>query len=317
MLAITHAPADGTIIDGTSKGDGTAAILKAAGWKWGRSITAWYLPFSRDRAPQLARIDRTVDALRAAGYDVETDIDTTFRDAADAHRDRNARLTDRAEVLATKANRKTDAANAAHARHDRACDSLPPGGEPVKIGHHSETGHRRALDRAHTTARAARDADALAAETARRAAAAARSTEHRYNPAVIHRRLERQSAELRSIDRQLTTYEQTHHNDTDNPARARHIEQLQLNKAELESDIEYWTAVRAEQDAQDGPKLYNRTDLRPGYYICCHNSWYRVRRVNAKTVTVDTDPGWNDKIPYDKITDARAEDAKTTIRPGQ
>ncbi|MEE2061689.1 hypothetical protein [Rhodococcus artemisiae] len=104
---MTHAPADGTIIEGTSKGDGTAAILKAAGWKWGRSITAWYLPFSRDRAPQLARIDRTVAALRDAGYDVETDIDTTFRAAADAHRDRDARLTDRAEALAAKAEKQS------------------------------------------------------------------------------------------------------------------------------------------------------------------------------------------------------------------
>ncbi len=51
MLTITHTPTEGTTIDGTSKGDGTAPILKTAGWKWGRSITAWYIPHSRDRAP--------------------------------------------------------------------------------------------------------------------------------------------------------------------------------------------------------------------------------------------------------------------------
>ncbi|WP_068166599.1 DUF3560 domain-containing protein [Rhodococcus phenolicus] len=317
MLTINHTPADGTIIDGTTKGDGTAAILKTAGWKWGRSITAWYLPFSRDRAPQLARIDRTAEALRAAGYAVDTDIDTELRAAADAHRDRDARLTDRADALAAKAERKADAADAARARHDRACDALPYGGEPVKIGHHSEARHRRALDRAHTTARAAIDADAAAAEATRRATVAAHSTDHRNNPAVIHRRIERQSAELRRIERLLTDYEHAHNTDPGNAARARHIEQLRLDKAELEADIEYWTAVRAAQDADGGPKLYTRADLRPGYYVCCHSTWYRIRRVNAKTVTVETDPGWNDKIPYDKITDARAEDAKTTIRPGQ
>ncbi|SEE09458.1 hypothetical protein SAMN04490240_4828, partial [Rhodococcus pyridinivorans] len=95
MLTITHTPTAGTIIDGTSKGDGTAPILKTAGWKWGRSITAWYIPHSRDRAPHLARIEHTAAALRAAGHDVETDIDTTLRDGTDAHHDHNERLTHR------------------------------------------------------------------------------------------------------------------------------------------------------------------------------------------------------------------------------
>ncbi|MGW0021600.1 DUF3560 domain-containing protein [Rhodococcus sp. NPDC003382] len=313
MLTITHTPTGGTIVDGTAKGDGTAPILKATGWKWGRSITAWYLPFSRDRAPQLARIDRTAEALRAAGFEVETDIDTTFRDAADAHRDRDTRLADRAEALAAKADRKAAAAEAAHARHHRACNALPEGGEPIKVGHHSEARHRRALDRAHSTARAAIEADAAARSAAESARIAARSTDHRYTPAVIHRRIERQSAELRSIDRRLAEYHQAGHT----AATSSHVQQLELNKAELEADIDYWTAVRAEQDATDGPKLYSRADLRPGCFVSCSGSWHKVIRVNAKSVTVATAYSWTDRLPYDKITDARAEDAQTPIRPGQ
>ena len=34
---------------------------------------------------------------------------------------------------------------------DAARDALPPMGEPIKIGHHSEKHHRKAIERAHTT----------------------------------------------------------------------------------------------------------------------------------------------------------------------
>ncbi|MBS9371082.1 DUF3560 domain-containing protein [Rhodococcus sp. B50] len=187
---------------------------------------AWYIPHSRDRAPHLARIEHTAAALRAAGYDVETDIDTTLRDGTDAHQDRNERLTDRAAALAAKAERKATAAAAAHARHDHACAALPEGGEPIKVGHHSERRHRRALDRAHTTARASIEADAAARSAAESARIAARSTDYRYTPAVIHRRIERQSAELRSIERHLTKYRAAGHTaETSN-----HMHQLELTK---------------------------------------------------------------------------------------
>ena len=59
MLSITHTHEAGTIIEGTAKGDGSAAILKANRWRWGRSIDAWYVPNSRDRLPQHHIITRT------------------------------------------------------------------------------------------------------------------------------------------------------------------------------------------------------------------------------------------------------------------
>lgn len=32
---------------------------KRHGWRWGRSITAWYVPHSRDRLPKMPGIERT------------------------------------------------------------------------------------------------------------------------------------------------------------------------------------------------------------------------------------------------------------------
>ena len=52
MTAITHTPAGGTILEGTTKGDGTNHILKTCGpWRWSRNLGAWYIPRSRDTAP--------------------------------------------------------------------------------------------------------------------------------------------------------------------------------------------------------------------------------------------------------------------------
>jgi hypothetical protein len=49
-ITISHTRAEGTIVDGTAKGDGTAPILKAAGFRWAPSIKAWIIQQSRDRA---------------------------------------------------------------------------------------------------------------------------------------------------------------------------------------------------------------------------------------------------------------------------
>ena len=48
MLTITHTAAEGTLIEGTSRADGTNHILKACGWRWSRNLGAWYVPASRD-----------------------------------------------------------------------------------------------------------------------------------------------------------------------------------------------------------------------------------------------------------------------------
>ena len=36
MIAITHTPATGTTLEGTTRGDGTNQLLKPHGWRWSR-----------------------------------------------------------------------------------------------------------------------------------------------------------------------------------------------------------------------------------------------------------------------------------------
>ena len=82
-LTITHTHAEGTLIDGTSRGDGSAEVLKAQRWRWSRNLGSWYIPQSRDRRAKLPQINATATALRAAGFTVELDIDDHSNDLDD------------------------------------------------------------------------------------------------------------------------------------------------------------------------------------------------------------------------------------------
>jgi hypothetical protein len=175
MLTITHTHAEGTLIDGTSKGDGTAEALKANGWRWGRSISTWFVPQSRDRLPKLGTIQRTTTALEAAGFTVTTNIDSSHRPMVEVEAGKMQRQADRVDALEHKADRKSTAETAAWEREEAALRRLPEGGEPIKIGHHSETRHRNAIAKADRATRAALDATATAQQAQARADAAASS----------------------------------------------------------------------------------------------------------------------------------------------
>lgn len=138
MLTITHTHETGTIIDGTCKGDGSAEVLKANRWRWGRSIAAWYVPHSCDNRANRHRIEATAAALREAGFEVETVIDDTTRTTAEVEAGKIARQADRVDAVEAKAERKSAAADAAWEAAKRDLGRPPEGGEPIKVGHHSE-----------------------------------------------------------------------------------------------------------------------------------------------------------------------------------
>ena len=70
MITISHTHADGTLVYGTSKEDGTAAILKANRFRWFPSIRLWGVPQSRDHLAKRWQIDAAANSLRAAGHEV-------------------------------------------------------------------------------------------------------------------------------------------------------------------------------------------------------------------------------------------------------
>lgn len=102
-LTITHTAADGTLVEGATRADGTASILKAHGWRWSPNLDSWYLRNSRDRAPHTTVIARTAEALRAAGHPTTVSIDHTAHPKTAVEADRHGWPDHRASAPTDKA----------------------------------------------------------------------------------------------------------------------------------------------------------------------------------------------------------------------
>lgn len=314
MLTITHTAHEGTLIEGTSRNDGTGPILKANGWRWFPSIGMWGIRSSRDRAPKRVTINLTADALRAAGFEVTVEIDATARPAAEVEADVIARQADRVDALRAKADRKAADAEQAWTAERRACDSLPPGGEPIKVGHHSEGRHRRAIDKAHDALGRAVGAEADAKEAARRAETAAHSTGARYSPITVKNRLDKLEAEQRADQRLLDGHERTlyviagqKHVEITTPAQGAYRETVTARMAERAEKIAMWQEVRAEQLDSGTASNHGPDTIAKGDLVQWRGTWYPVKRVNKKTVTIPSIVGgsWTDTLGYHLITGHR------------
>lgn len=301
-IEITHAADEGTLVHGTARGDGTNTILKATGFRWFRTLGLWGISGSRDRQPNRYTIERAADALRAAGHTVTVDVDATHRSTAEAEADRAHRQAQRVEALAARESEQ------------RAVEALPPGGEPIKIGHHSESRHRNAITRAHDATRRAIDATDLAHQAQDRAQAAAATTAHRYNPITVKNRIEKLEAEQRSDQRTLDGYRRvvartaTHeYVDEFDAATGSYREQVIARMAQRGDQIAYWKAIYADLQTSGVASTHSRDNITKGDLIKYRGHWYPVIRVNAKTVSVRLHEraSWTDRIGYHEIAGHR------------
>lgn len=191
VLRIEHTSSEGTLIDGAGRGDGTGAVLKVNGWRWGRSIGLWYLPMSRDRAPKHDLIEATMAALRAAGYEVEVGIDPTPREGTAIDADFAARATSREQRHLEQEKRHQAAADAARDRADDLSARFA-GGQPILRGHYSQAGAERDQRRMHTQMNRAISESAAAVGA-------------RENPVTVGNRIHRLRTEVRTYYRRLAT----------------------------------------------------------------------------------------------------------------
>lgn len=202
----------GAILYGSCRDD-ASAIKAVGGWKWSRSLNAWYLPRSwRDET-----VERKVEAtVKALGCAVETE-------AVESGEDRLARLADnaetRAERLAAKSEAARDEAMARYAKA-KALSDVIPFGQPVIAGHHSQARHLRDLakirngigaaveglnesDRLADAARSAEQTGERLADPARRMARLVAIDRELAGPMTSARRRERLVAEREALDAQL------------------------------------------------------------------------------------------------------------------
>lgn len=293
-LTIEHTTAEGTLLLDTTRGDGSAEVVKALGWRWSRSLGAWFVPRSRDRAPRRDLIDTTADALRKAEHEVTVHIDATVADPAEAE----ARRAERAEARTARLQGRAEREEKEAERHDAAGRRIAAGiplGQPILKGHHSqpraERDHRRLAGHFDASVQHSRNA-----EEARRAAQiAAASTDARNAPVTVGNRIERLAADERKLTRSLEGLA------ADAPWAAARREELE----HLRADLAYWRQVREQQIADGTATNYGRETVRKGDAVKIGGTWHRVERANAKTVAVPSGYGWTNNAPWHQVTDHR------------
>lgn len=326
-ITITHTHADGTLIDGSRKGDGVWEILKGLGhnWRYFRSLGQIGLGQSRDRMADTWKISKAAEALRAAGHEVTVTVDESERRSfAEAEAERYARAEDRAERMAGHAANAAARSEAAHSRASAIADGIPFG-QPILVGHHSERRHRRDLDRIHNLHGKGFEEARKAEHFEHRAQNAEKEQAHRESIPTTLRRIEKLEAGQRKLQRRVDGTDP--YMNYGKPAQGAYLERLTGRLAEIAEQLTYWRGVVARREAEDGVKIWSRDDFTKGDYMQFMGTWYEVLRVSAKSVTIPamindgpivTKAGgrctWTDTIPYHKVTGRKsAEDIAAIV----
>lgn len=296
MLEITHDEEQGTLLEGTSKGDGAGDVVKSLGWRWSGRAGAWFIPRSRDHAPKMHTIERAADALRSAGHEVSVSVDSSH-DPVAVDRRIAERSVERAEYLTSRADVQERKAESHYGVVQQISDAIPAG-QPILVGHHSEARARRDIARMDANMRASIEHSDNAQQLRAAASSAAATPGARHNPVTVGNRIERLSAEERRLVRRLEG--------VDNAVLQEHLERIR-------ADLDYWRGVQAEQFAGGVAVEYGPDTVHPGDEVLISGIWRRVVRVNKKSVSVDSGYSWTDRAPWHKVQKHRANVEPVTI----
>jgi hypothetical protein len=288
-ITLTHTPADGTLADGTSRGDTAGTVLKANRFRFSRKLGMWYLPHSRDKSANTELIERTAAALREAGHSVETTIDNdATRSFAEAEAERAERAEERAERFAGYADNAAARSDARSRAGHQMLDVIPMG-QPILVGHHSEKRDRayrnRALD---NLEKSFLEAD-KATHWSDRSEAVTSHQQRRESTGTTLRRIEKLEADERYWMRTLETGHNSGGWSTDTPEK---VAEINRRLAAVREQLEHWRAQIAAKE-QAGVKIWSRDDFQKGDFARIGNHWNEVMRVNAKTLTVPYVNNWS------------------------
>ncbi|KUL23200.1 DUF3560 domain-containing protein [Streptomyces regalis] len=290
-IEITHTRRDGTLVEGTDKGDGSAEILRMRdyGWrrsvpfKWSRYLGCWYLPHSRDKQAVRPTIDLLAERLRKKDFEVSITINEDERRSfAEAEADRAERAEGRAERFGGYADNAAASSESLHGQARQMASSIPFG-QPILVGHHSEQRDRNFRDRIHNTMGKGIAEGERASYWANREEASANYEKFRKNPPRTLRRIAKLEAELRRVEKwQKGESAGGFTRDIGNPET---VAELERRNQELTEEIDYWQQIIKKAE-EDGFKVWSRADFKRGDFARAHGRWFEVLRVNPKSVTV-------------------------------
>lgn len=286
-ITISHTRLEGTLLHGSRKGDGVFEIVRDHGFWFSRSLGSLYIRQSRDKEADTWRINGAAAALREAGHEVTVEIDEdTRRTFKEAEADREDRADDRAERFGDRADRASRSSGARLDAAHQIARSIPFG-QPIPVGHSGEGRARRDAARIDSNMRAGIAEGDRAGYWADRTRAAENFKAHRNNPQRTARRLEKLRADLRQQERHHPEAAERGWDSDD-----RHSRYVR----DLKEEIAHWEEV-VEKAKADGVKLWEPDDFAPGDFVRYLNSWYEVKRVNPKTLSV----AWNLRLARTRV----------------
>ncbi|MCA9687140.1 MAG: DUF3560 domain-containing protein, partial [Myxococcales bacterium] len=260
---------------------------------------AWFVPRSRGTIQPRDRVELFATALRNRGVPrvvVEyKDPEPATADAvAQREEDRRGLAQARADRLRAQSEAKLVEAERARERSHAATAGIEPG-QPIRVGHHSEAAHRRAVERSRSAMDASLAASEAAREAAEQAAAAQRAAEEP-TASQRQRRLKRLESDRRRLERRRKAGEGSG--------------RIDAELAELEAQIAH---ERRALEATDS-KVYGPDDFAVGQHWFIRGYPAVVKRVNRKTVVFDPMPAvpedtklldiW--RVPYEELGDLRS-----------
>lgn len=319
-LIICHDYDSGTTVAGTTRNSPAHHAIKAnRSWTWSRHAGAWLLRSSRHRRPKFHEIDAMERTLTALGYQVTREIDEAMPTVEQQEADLADRLDQRADRLGERAEKWSGKSAASRAAADAVYDLIPLG-QPMMPGHYSYPADRNRRERADNNMRSSFEQADYGAELSRRSDAAAAHMGARHNPVTVGNRIAKLEADRRAVQRQLTgdrgleTDADEGGNTGDQPVvhtpDSERVERLAAEAADLDEQITYWKDVYAALQAGGQASTAGPATVARGDWVLVRGHWYRVRRVNKKTVSVPShlvktpEPGrreWTDTTPWHEV----------------
>ncbi|MGW2882552.1 DUF3560 domain-containing protein [Streptomyces sp. NPDC001233] len=278
-IEIIHSRSEGTLIEGSTKGDGVYEIVRRHGFRYMPSIGQIGIRQSRDRAAKTWYINAAAAALREAGFEVNVTIDESNRRSfAEAEADRVERAEGRAERFSGYADNAAARSDSAYQHGHQIADGIPMG-QPILVGHHSERRARRDVERMDHAMRTSISEGEKASYWSGRQRAAEGYEQFRKAPRRTLRRIERLQADLRRVQRRQRE------ESAEGSGRDVTNQELVIRHEELTEEIAYWEAVIAEAE-KNGFKVWSKADFKKGDFVRRGKTWFEVLRVNAKSVTI-------------------------------
>lgn len=320
-IRLTYAPGEGVLLHSTTRAyNAEIKGMRYPRFQWGRSISAWYVPHSRDKFFSRAELERVAETLRKAGATVRVEMQDGERRSME---ERVATARERAEERAERyAQYGSNAAGRAEGAFKRAqaISARFEFGQPILVGHHSEKGARADQKRMHGAMRTSVAEADKAAYWEGKTEGVERHAERMERPDVINRRIETLRTNLRGIERQLAG-DLRYGEDGVKLVKPTGdwLARLEANKADTEEQITYWLGRLGAQ----GLRSWGPNDFRIGQILGNRRGGAGpVIRVGDKSATVlvgsrteneygrttNTPHMWTNQIEYKRLKPTTAPD---------